>query len=807
MKNGEEQVVCLSWRLDTRHGAKQRPICLNPALTVYFFIRKEQLVDRKKESDLLSNGTVSSERLKRASIVLVGIIVIFVALMIRILWIQTVDFDRYLSKVIDQMTTQSSVSAERGKIYDRNGNILATNITTYRVFISPSSINSFQNEASANGESVNYAESISRGLSEILSLDYEKVLKQTTYTRYLDRTIAKNVIDEKADEVRRFIEDNGYHNMIYLEATSTRYYPSSTLASSVIGFTNSDGEGLYGLESYYNKTLRGSDGYYITARDSLGNEMPYEYESYIPAKDGGNLITTIDSYIQAALEEQLLATVSESDAENRACGIVIDVKTGAILAMATVPGFDLNSPWTLNEYYTTFLEEDGYTKGSEEYEAAAKQYLLDMWRNKAVSDSYIPGSTFKVISSAMALSENKVKLEGDNVYCGGSLHLFGHTIHCHKLKGHGSLTFAEGLQQSCNVWFMTVGQRLGIANYYKYFASFGYLEKTRIDLPGEANSIIKSKADMTELDLAIYTFGQNFNITPIQHITAIAAVANGGYLVTPYLVEQITDSNGNVTYTHDTDAVRQVISRDVCDKLAVILEEGVSGDGGAKNVYVAGYQIAAKTGTSEKKGDEIRVEDVEPYICSCIAFAPADDPQIAVLIMVDEPSAGVLYGSVVAAPYMGSFMETVLPYLGVERDISKDNSVRVPDLEGMTLEEATLQAEMYEYQVIVKGEGNYVTSQVPAGYSVIDRNNKIITLYTGNEPEDKSVRVPDLVGKNAVAANQMLINAKLNIRIEGTDNYMSGGGATVISQSIPAGTYVSPGTVVTVTFRYLDPDE
>ena len=755
----------------------------------------------------MAGGSISHERLKRSAMVLVGIIAVFIILLIRILWIQTVDFDRYLSKVIDQMTTQSSVSAERGKIYDRNGNVLATNITTYRVFISPSSINSIQAEAAKNGENVNYAEKISKGLSDILSLDYETVLKQTTYTRYLDRTIKKNVMDEKADEVRAFIEENGFQNMIYLEATSTRYYPNSSLASAVIGFTNSDGDGLYGIEAYYNKTLSGSDGYYITARDSLGNEMPYEYESYIPAQDGGNLITTIDSYIQTALEEQLLATVSESDAKNRACGIVIDVDTGAILAMATVPGFDLNSPWTLNDYYSEFLEDDGYAVGSDEYEEASKQYLLDMWRNKAVSDSYIPGSTFKVISSAMALSENKVKLEGDNVFCGGSLTLYGHNIHCHKLTGNGSLTFGEGLQQSCNVWFMTVGQRLGIATYYKYFTSFGYLEKTGIDLPGEGNSIIKSKADMTDLDLAIYTFGQNFNITPIQHMTAIAAVANGGYLVTPYLVEYVTDSDGNVTYTHDSSAKRQVISKDVCDKLSVILEEGVSGNGGAKNVYVAGYKIAAKTGTSEKKGTEIRVDNVEPYICSCIAYAPADDPQIAVLIMVDEPSSGVLYGSVVAAPYMGSFMETVLPYLGVERDITQDNSVKVPDLVGMTLDEAQLQADMFEYEVIVKGDGNYVTGQVPKGYSTIDRTNKIITLYLGNEPEDKSVKVPDLVGKTAFAANQILTNSKLNICIEGTDNYMSGGGATVISQSIPAGTMVSTGTVVTVTFRYLDADE
>ena len=755
----------------------------------------------------MNNISISHERLKRATVVLVGILLVFAILLGRIFWIQTVDFDKYLKKVIDQVTTQSRVNAERGTIYDRNGNILATNITTYRVFISPSSILTNQNEVIKNGGTVNYADHISRGLSSILGVSYDDVYMQTTYTRYLDRTIAKNVMDEKADEVRKFIDDNGYHNMIYLQATSTRYYPGFELGSSVIGFTNADGDGIYGLESQYDEILAGTDGYYVTARDSYGNEMPYEYESYIPAQNGGNLTTTIDAYIQKALEEQLIATVNECGAQNRACGIVVDVETGAILAMATVPGFNLNDPWTLNEYYSQFLIDDGLIKGTDEYNEARQKYLLDMWRNKAVSDSYIPGSTFKVVSSSMALTENVVKLTGDDVFCGGSLNLFGHTIHCHVLSGHGSLSFGEGLVQSCNVWFMTIGERLGINRFYNYFKSFGYLEKTGIDLPGEGNSVIKTQNDMTDLDLAIYAFGQNFNITPIQHMMAIASVANGGYLLEPYLVEQITDNDGNITYQHETNVKRQVISKDVCDQLGIILEEGVSGDGGAKNVYVAGYKIAAKTGTSEKKGTEIRVDNVEPYICSCIAFAPADDPKIAILIMVDEPSQGVLYGSVIAAPYMGALMETILPYIGVEKDISQDNSVKVPWLTDMTIEDAIAQAEAFDYEIIVKGNGKYVTSQTPRGSSVIDRTNKIITLYTNNEPEELSATVPDLVGKGAYAANQMLANAKLNICIEGTDNYMSGAGALVIKQSIPAGTKVAPGTVVTVTFRYLDPDE
>ena len=774
---------------------------MNPALTVYFSVQRE------KERDDVNNESISHERLKRATIVLVGILLVFAILLGRIFWIQTVDFNKYLSKVIDQITTQYSVSAERGTIYDKNGDVLATNITTYRIFISPSSILSNQKKAEENGKNINYAEDISRGLSELLGVSYDEVYRHTTFTKYHDRTIAKNVMDEKTDEVRKFIEENEYEDMIHIQAMSTRYYPNSELASSVIGFTNSDGDGIYGLESQYDEILAGTDGYYVTARDSYGNEMPYEYESYIPAQNGGNLTTTIDSFIQKSLEEQLLATVNECGAKNRACGIVVNVKTGAILAMATVPGFDLNDPWTLNEYYSNFLIEDALVEGSEEYNETKQEYLMDMWRNKAVSDSYIPGSTFKVVSSSMALTENKVKLENDNVFCGGSLNIFGHTIHCHELNGHGLLSFAKGLVYSCNVWFMTIGERLGIDKFFDYFKSFGYLEKTGIDLPGEGNSVIKSKNDMTGLDLAIYAFGQNFNITPIQHIMAIAAVANGGYLLTPYLVEQITDNEGNITYQHETEVKRQVISKDVCDKLAVILEEGVSGDGGGKNVYVAGYKIAAKTGTSEKKGTEIRVDNVEPYICSCVAFAPADDPEIAVLIMVDEPSRGVLYGSVIAAPYMGALMENILPHIGVEKDVSTDNSVVVPYLTGMNIEDAILQAQDYEYEVIVKGDGEYVTNQVPKGSTVIERTNKVITLYTGDAQEELTVTVPDLVGKGAFAANQMLINAKLNICIEGTDNYLSGAGAIVIEQSIPAGTKVSQGTVVTVTFRYLDPDE
>ena len=641
----------------------------------------------------MNNGPIKSGAIKRSVILSVLVFAVFGVLLLRILLIQTVDFEKYQSKVINQMTTESSVAANRGKIYDRNGNVLATNITTYRVFISPSAIKNAEDES---GEK--YVDLIAKGLSELLEdVTYEKVYEQATkYANKLDRTISQKVYEEKADEIREFIDANKLQTMIFLEAQSTRYYPSGTLAAHVLGFTSSDGQGLYGLELQYQEYLGGVDGYYIRARDSYGNVMPFEYDSYIEAIDGYNLTTTIDSVIQGYLEEQLAATAEKYDAQNRACGIVMDVKTGAILAMATSSPFDLNEPRTLDSVSQQRLDElieNGFSKESDAYNELSKQLLTTMWSNKAVTESYIPGSTFKIITSSMALEEKEVSLV-ESVNCPGHKTVFGEVIHCHQTKGHGVLSFAQGLQQSCNVWFMTLGERIGIKRYQNYVETFGYTEKTGIDLPGEGNSIFASK--MTELDLAIYAFGQNFTVTPIQQITAVASVANGGTLLTPYLVEKITDNAGNVIYRHEVEAKRTTVSKETCELISQILEEGVSGDGGAKNAYVEGYRVAAKTGTSEKKerecpecgsvgvpteidgesgficslckyvGTKDEFKESEQYICSTVAYAPADDPQIAVLILVDEPQGYGLYGSTVAAPYVAGVIENAMPYLGIE---------------------------------------------------------------------------------------------------------------------------------------------
>lgn len=773
----------------------------------------------------------------RAKFLIILACTLFALLLLRILLLQTVGYSRYQQKVIDQMTTEVSVSASRGTIYDANGVVLATNVSTYRIFISPSSIASEQSELDKMGENIKLDELIAEHLSSILDVTYDFVLKQTTYTKYLDRTI-KNEVDEKtADLVRAFIDEYNLQYMIYLQTTSTRYYPYSSLASHVLGFTGSDGSGLYGLEFSYNELLSGTNGRYITARDARGNEMPYGYKEYIEPEDGYNINSTIDVFVQSALEEELKTAYLESGGENRAAGIVIDVNTGGVLGMAVYPNYDLNDPWTLDFQSQAKLDASEYVSGSDEYSTFKRELMLSMWSNKAITESYIPGSTFKVITASMALEEAVVTLN-ESFSCSGYLSVAGHKIHCHKVRGHGSLSFVQGIQQSCNPVLMTVGRRLGTSTFYSYLRAFGYLEKTGIDLPGEGNSLFASEDAFTELDLAIYSFGQNFNVTLIQQITAVASVANGGYLVKPHLVSSVTDDSGNVIKSFDTTVRRQIVSSSVCKTVAEILEGGVSGDGGAKNAYVAGYRIAAKTGTSEKKerecpkcdstGIPTKIDGVtkyicsickyvgeiaefavsDDYVCSTVAFAPADNPQYAVIIIVDEPTKGTLYGSTVAAPYVGNVMEKILPYLGVEAVYTDEEleklTVTVPDCRyGSVSYIKKIYGEKFTFEVIGDPEG-VVYKQYPEVGTVIERASGRIILYTERGAEAETVKVPNVTGMTALAANRALINAGLNIRIIGTKNYLSGTGATVISQSIEANTEVPRGSVVEVTFRYLE---
>lgn len=743
--------------------------------------------------------------LKRSLVVELLMLAVFIALLLRVLLIQTLDFEKYQSKVIDQLTVESAVAADRGNIYDRQGRLLATNVTAYRVFIAPRTIQTVQEEE-YGAEGTQQAQLIAAGLSEILEdVTYDFIMEQTTYTTKLDRTVARNVDEETAEEIRAFIKDNKLNTQVYLEAVSIRYYPYGSLASHLIGFTSSDGEGLYGIEYQYNDQLKGTPGKYITARDTYGNEMPYRYSSYIEAIDGSDVYSTIDATVQAILEEQLAATRIESGALNRVCGIVMDVETSEILAMATSPGFDLNDAWTLDEDSMKKLLESGYAEDSEEYTALSRDLLLGMWANKAITEIYIPGSTFKIITGSVSLEE-KISNINESFTCLGSLNVLGTKIRCHKTEGHGHLTFAGGIQQSCNPIMMTLALRLGTETFYQYVEAFGYMERTGIDLPGEAKGIFFNESTYSTIDLAVTSFGQNFKVTPIQQLNAICAVANGGQLMTPHVVSKVVDTDGKTVYEADVTAKRRVVSEDVCKTVSEILEEGVSGNGGAKNAYVLGYRVAAKTGTSEKVGD-----DKEARIASTVAYAPADDPKVAVIIMVDEPTIGSRYGSTAAAPYVGNVLEQILPYLGVEAVYSdaelEKMAVTVPNLNYWSIALSTNYLDSLGLTYEIVGDGSYVTGQVPASGTSMEKADGRVILYTGKEKPAQTVTVPNLLGKTAVAANSMVINAGLNIKIEGTKNYLSGTGATVVSQSPAAGTVVAKGEVVTVTFRYLDDED
>ncbi len=753
------------------------------------------------------------------------IIIGWTYLILRLGALQIIDHDKYQAIVVDQLTRETTTNANRGKIYDINMNLLATNTTVYRVFISPNAIRSFEDEADdyERGEA---AAKIANKLVEVLGVDYNTVIEKSQKVNRLDETIKKNVPPETANILREFINENKFSGLLNLEAGTKRYYCFGDLACHLLGFTNSDGDGVYGIEATYNNYLKGVSGRYIIAMDAHYNDMPFKYESYVGAENGVNAISTMDMRLQYELENQLIAASESSNAGNRVCGIVMDVNTGGILAAAVVPSYDCNDPYALDETHQAKLAASGFAEGSEEYNALRTQYIYEMWNNKIVSEPYEPGSTFKIITSAIALEEGVVSVD-DPFYCPGYYMVkgYGEPIKCHRTTGHGQLTFARGLQQSCNPLMMNTVEKIGLETFYKYFEALGYTTKTGVDLTGEARGIYLDEKNMHNVELAVYSFGQTFKATPLQQLTAICTIANGGYLVTPHAVSSLVDDDGNVIATYDDSKKVQIFSSEVCETVTKILAEGVATDGGAKNAYTKGYSVAAKTGTSQKQdkyvyydeeGNEVTAEDEwvsyeRPYrIGSTVAFAPAEDPQIAVIIIVDEPDpeASGTYGSIVAAPYISNFLSAALPYLGydpqyTEEELAKQD-VGVTNLAGLSVQDATFYITNRKIKFKVIGNGNTVTGQSPVGGSRLSLDSGIVYLYTGDEEILNTVTVPDVMGQTAAACNKTIINSKLNIKIQGATNYNIGAGAQVVSQSPEAGTLVPPGTIVTVEFRYLD---
>lgn len=739
------------------------------------------------KSDITLNKHNTRSRVLKISL---AFILAAMFLLINVFRLDYILYAHYKEKAFDQITTTSTLKAERGNIYDANMNLLATTKTSWRIFVSTREI-----KTRSQKDGIDYAEIIADGLSKILANEKATIYTKIKNTNQLDVTLLKSADEVQYNAVIEFTKNNGLENLILTEAQTSRYYPKETMAAHVLGFTGSDNQGLYGLEYSYNSILAGKDGYYTYAKDAAGNSMPGDYSGFSAAVDGSSIVTTIDSYVQEQLESQLELIRVNHSVENRVCGIVMDTTTGAILAMATSSPFDPNSPFELDAQSLEKLKNSGLIEGSSEYKTYKNELMQIMWSNKAVSETYEPGSTFKIVTVSCALDLGVAKMS-DTFSCPGYHVVGGWRIKCHKTTGHGSgFPLSYGLQMSCNPTMMTLAERIGAENFYSYVERFGYFEKTGIDLPSEAGTIFHKKENIGSTELATASFGQRFKVSIISQLTAIAAVANGGYLVQPYLVDKIVDNDGNVISKHQTVIKRQVISKEVAAEVSDVLEKGVSGDGGAKNAYVDGYLVAAKTGTSQKF--DVLDANGNSYlrIGSTVAYAPANEGGIAVIIVVDEPQSQVKYGSVVAAPYVSNLLTTVLPYLEFNSS-SESTEYTVGNYIGSPIDTATGSLKNSSINYVVIGSGNTVIDQIPKADVSILKSTSVVYLYTERK-EEEYISVPSLVGMSIKEANALLINLGFNIKVQGG---ISEGcnTLTVTSQNLPVGAKVKKGSVITI---------
>ncbi len=711
----------------------------------------------------------------------------FVIIAARLFYIQVLSYEFYQQKAVTQQTWDKVIMPQRGTIFDRNLKPLAISATAEMVTIEPSSV---KDEAEA--------QLIAKGLSEILGVDYDTVLKLALKKSSYE-LIKRGVEQEQADQVRQFIKDNGT-KAIYLAEDSKRYYPFGNFASHILGFVGTDGIGLDGIEALQNDVLQGTPGRVLTAKNPKGGEMQFEYEEYNPPKNGDGIVLTIDEVVQHFLEKNLETARIDNLVANKVTGIVMDVKTGAILGMATKPDYDPNKPFDIGDPEVQ-KAIDAITDKDARSEAL-KTARQEQWRNKAVSDSYEPGSTFKILTSAMALEE-RVVTANDSFYCPGSIKIpgWGKPIKCWKSGGHGSQTFLKAVENSCNVAFVQIGGRIGTSNFYNYANAFGIMSKTGVDLPGESSGIFFPKDKFGPVDLAISAFGQGFTLTPIQMITAVCGVANNGKMMKPYVVSEILDENGNIKETVKPQEIRQVVSKETSEELRSVLEKVVL-EGTGKNAYVAGYRIAGKTGTSEKIAKENQTGRTDLRVASFIGFAPADDPEVAVLVMLDEPMVYQKTGGITAAPVVKRIMADILPYIGVEPRYTASElaaqEISVPSLIGSSraAAEKTLKDKNLKWHV--EGSGDKVTDQIPAAGAKVPGTAQIV-LYLGEDKPQNKVAVPDLSGMSRSAAAKALSAKNLYISTSGAIDSVNS--VIVASKQQPAaGEEVEVGTVVAVEF-------
>ena len=756
-----------------------------------------------------------NRQMLRRALVLMAVfgIALFALLLARLFQLQILDHERYEKLALEQQLRDAPTAAARGVIYDTKMQTLAVSASVDNVYVSPAEIQAYEEDPAL----------IAQGLSRILGLDYDELLQKCAQTGSWYVTVARKLEREQADAVRQFKNDNNLRG-VRLETDTKRYYPNSSLACHLIGFVGTDNTGLEGIEARYDSLLSGTAGRTRRMTNAFGTDLLFEqFEEFEPGEDGCDIVTTIDSTIQYYIEKQLRQAVADFDIQNGAGAIAMDVKTGAILAMASLDGYDLNHFLDVSDEVQAIIDAE---PDPEKKSAIRQAAQVRQWRNKALSDTYEPGSTFKIITLSMALEEGVVN-EQSSFFCPGSVSVKGRSspIRCWRTEGHGSQNLTQAVQHSCNAAFVNIGLRVGAERFYDYCEAFGFLDKTGnpdeqlsartgIDLAGESGSIWWSEntfcSERNLSQLAAASFGQTFTITPLQLITAVSACVNGGYLMQPYVVRQVLNPDGSVASERQPTLRRQVISEETSAKVRAILEQVVGDpkEGTGRNAAVAGYRIGGKTGTSEKVSLEAQT-GVKQYIVSFIGVAPADDPQIAVLVFLDTPSnaSGVyVSGGQMAAPVVGAMMADILPYLGVEPDLSEDETARmdvqVPSLAGLNVYEAANRVREASLRYRSIGSGDTVTGQLPAAGQSIARGTEII-LYLGAEPSEDVESLPELVGMSYEQARDTLSYYGLYLRT--VSPVGETGEQRVSTQSIAPGTLLTHGSVVTVTL--MDSDE
>ncbi len=736
----------------------------------------------------------NKQMLKRAIIVMTAVVlsltIVSTASLVKIM---IVNGEEYQAKASEQQLYDSLITAPRGDIYDSNMNLLATSSPAWTVYLTPNGINKLDDKAEAE----QIRKSIAEGLSQILEMDYDDIYEMTQKNTYYV-IVKKKIEQDTVDLIRQFILDNEELELasyIGLDETTKRYYPNDTLASTVLGFVGDDNQGLAGLESYYDNELTGVAGRVVSAKNAKGTDMRFTYENVVEAQQGNSLVLTIDSYVQYVCEKYLDIAVEQEQIQERGAVIVMNVNTGAILGMAVSGDFNPNEPFALSAEDQAIVD----AIADEEEKSTKRSELLNrQWRNKAVSDTYEPGSVFKIFTAAVALEENLVS-QNSTFTCNHSYVVAGNTYHCHDRKGgHGTQSLQQSISNSCNPAFIQIGQLIGANTFSKYFKAFGLTGKTGIDLPGEASPYYHLEENMGATELASSSFGQTFNITPIQMISLAATAVNGGYSVKPHLVDKIVDSDNNVVESFLNDGRQQVISGTTSATMQTMLEYVVQN--GAKNGIVSGYRVGGKTGTSQKVSKINATGNSYLYIGSYVGIAPIDEPEIAVFVMLDEPTGSNYYGGVISAPVGSKIMTDILPYLGYEPQYSQEEldkiSVSVPDVTGEEISAAKAKINNTKLAYKVIGSGETVLKQLPeAGSSVY--NGGTVILYT-EESESQMTTVPNLVGLTAAQVNSVAASAGINVEFSGS---ISSNTVLSYAQDISAGETVSLGQIVTVYFR------